>query len=267
MRHQRVVQSKAAKGARERNTSTSFFPRQTTHAWDYPILHLQRTIGNQAVQGLIQAKLKIGQPGDKYEQQADRVAERVMRMPAWEVSGTLDGQRKIQRKCAACASGQGLCPKCSQEEEGIQRKPLAATITPLLQRQSVEVEKEEEEEFLQTKEVPGRTAEVTPALEARLSAIRGGGEPLAPSVRSFMEPRFGHDLSDVRIHRGGAAVEAARSINARVFTLGRDVVFGKGQFAPETFDGKKLLAHELTHVVQQRGADRSAGPVIQRSPA
>ena len=88
----------------------------------------------------IQPKLKIGEPNDKYEQEADRVAEQVMRMPDKKLSGLSIGDTKIQRKCAACASGQGLCPDCAKEEGAIQRKLLASTITPLIQRQIEEPE-------------------------------------------------------------------------------------------------------------------------------
>src|SRR5207253_648342 len=73
------------------------------------------------------------------------------------------------------------------------------------------------------------------------------------STRSFMEPRFGHDFSQVRVHTDERAAESARSVNALAYTAGQDVVFGGGQYEPGTNEGKKLLAHELTHVVQQHG--------------
>lgn len=106
----------------------------------HPILQLQQTIGNQAVQrllraGVLQAKLRIGQPGDLYEQEADRVAGEVMRSPGPVFSGITGTIPSIQKKCAACAIGQGLCPQCAEEEKEIQRKPLAGPITPLVQRQ------------------------------------------------------------------------------------------------------------------------------------
>jgi len=108
------------------------------------ILFLQRTAGNQAVQrlsksGTLQAKLKIGQPGDKYEQEADRVTDAVMRMPEPGV------QRQVEPE--------------EEEEETLQAKPLAEEITPLVQRQ---VEPEEEEEMLQAKTTSGYLSEVTP---------------------------------------------------------------------------------------------------------
>ena len=169
------------------------------------ILFLQRTIGNQAVQrlfksGALHAKLKVGRAGDRYEQEAERVAEQVMRMPE-----------------------------------------------PQVQRQV-----EPEEEF-QTKSAGKRgTPQVSKGVHSQIDSLRGGGQPLPESARAFFEPRFVHDFSGVRVHTGGRAAETAKAINAKAFTVGRDVVFGAGKYAPETPAGRRLLAHELTHVVQQR---------------
>ncbi len=138
------------------------------------------------------------------------------------------------------------------EEETIQPKPIAEAITPLIQRQ-VEPEEEEEEEPIQAKQASGQTAHVGPGLQARINSMKGGGRPLPRSVRNFFEPRFGHDFSGVRVHTGSQAAEATRSVNARAFTLGKNVVFGAGQYSPGTTGTKKLLGHELAHVVQQKG--------------
>ncbi len=151
---------------------------------------------------VIQPKLRIGEPGDRYEREADRVAEQVMRMP----------------------------------EPGVQRQ--------------VELE---EEEKLQTKKAPGQTPEDTPDLESHIQALKGGGQSMPESVHAFFELRFGCDFNRVRVHTDARAAEIVRAVNAQAFTIGRDVVFGAGQYAPETISGKKLLAHELTHVVQQNG--------------
>jgi len=211
------------------------------------ILQLQRTAGNQAVQRLIksgklQAKLKIGQPNDIYEQEAERVAEQVMRMP----EPVLQRQNKPDE----------------EEEKPIQAKPVADQITPLVQRQP-EVEEDEKEELLQTNKISGQNAEPTPDLESRINAFRSGGQPLAESERAFFEPRFGFDFGKVRVHTDSQASEAARAVKARAFTIGRDVVFGKGEYAPETGVGRQLMAHELTHVVQQEHT-RIAPFYIQR---
>lgn len=177
-------------------------------------LRLQRLYGNQFVQRVIaqhaiQAKLKIGQPGDIYEQEADRIAEQVMKMAE-----------------------------------------------PPVQRQPEEEEEKEEEEELQMKASPGQIPDVGPDIESRINAMKGGGQPLPVSTRAFFEPRFGYDFSQVRVHNDVRAVETARTLNARAFTTGRDVVFGGGRYAPETVRGRQLLAHELVHTIQQSAFGR-----------
>jgi hypothetical protein len=110
----------------------------------------------------------------------------------------------------------------------------------------------DENELIQVKSANKKNAPKTPALEAQVSALRGGGQPLPKSVRNFFEPRFGADFSRVRVHTGAQAVKPAWRLNARAFTVGRNIGFGTGQYAPHTEEGKKLLAHELAHVVQQK---------------
>ncbi len=207
-------------------TQKSEFSQSTSSPVDQ-ILFLQRTIGNQAVgklinSGTLRAKLRIGQPGDIYEQEADRVAEQVMRMSESEVS-----KNRV-------VSGQAY-------ETSIQRSCLKCTASRL-----------QEEEVLQPREVPGLTHEVAPELETDINTIRGSGQPLPESARSFFEPRFGRDFSQVRVHTDANAAEAARAVNARAFTVGNDVVFGAGKYAPGTGEGQRLMAHELAHTIQQK---------------
>ncbi|MBM3235926.1 DUF4157 domain-containing protein [Candidatus Poribacteria bacterium] len=124
---------------------------------------------------------------------------------------------------------------------------------------------EEKEETLQAEEIPGQPSNVTPDLEARINTIRGGGQPLPESVRAFFEPRLGYDFSQVRVHTNSQAAETAQAVNAHAFTTGSNIVFGAGQYAPETTEGKWLLAHELTHVVQQGGIVQASNISIQRA--
>lgn len=142
---------------------------------------------------------------------------------------------------------------------------MSDQITPLVQRQP----EDEEEELLQTKELDGHTPEVTPSVASKIASMQGGGKPLPAAERAFFEPRFERSFSQVRIHTGGQAAEAARSVRARAFTAGRDIVFGPGAYAPESASGRRLLAHELTHVVQQGASQQitssSAGQTTMQS--
>ena len=187
-----------------------------------------------------QVKLTIGQPGDKYEQEADRVADAVMHMPEPGV------QRQVEPE------------EEEEEEEILQTKPLVDQITPFVQRQV----EEEEEEMLQAKSREDSTPEVSNDLESQINAIKGGGRPLAESERAYFEPRFGTDFSQVRVHTDTWADESARVVNARAFTVGQHIVFREGHYAPGTSSGQHLLAHELVHTVQQAGGLQ--GMLVQR---
>ena len=84
-------------------------------------------------------------------------------------------------------------------------------------------------------------------------ALSSAGQPLTPETRAFFEPRFGRDLSEVRVYTGGAAEQSARDVRAHAYTVGHNIVFGLGRFAPGTYAGRRLIAHELTHTLQQQG--------------
>lgn len=197
------------------------------------ILSLQGTIGNQRLQkffksDVIQAKLRIGQPGDIYEQEADRVAEQMIRMPEAQV------QRHSEEE--------------NVEKESIQTRSLL-TERSMLQKQKEG--KKIDEEIFQPKKSPNGTREVAPNLENCLNALKGGGQYMPDSIRAFFEPYIGYNFSHVRLHTDSRAAEVAKSLNAEALTTGRDIIFSASQYLPETSKGKKLLAHELTHVVQQ----------------
>jgi hypothetical protein len=234
------------------------------------VLSLGQSVGNRAVSRHIQAKLMVGAAGDRYEQEADRVADQVLSMPAPLAQGPAGaGTGSVQR--------QG-------EEEELQAKPLSASITPLIRRQPEDEEEAvqtepavqrqgEEEEELQAKPLAQRAGEeeelqvkplvqhqagggfwVSPELECRLAASRGGGSPLSPGVRAAMEHHFGADLHGVRVHTNPDAAQLSRALGAQAFTHGADIYMGEGRYHPGTTDGKRLLAHELAHVVQQGAA-------------
>jgi outer membrane protein OmpA-like peptidoglycan-associated protein len=196
------------------------------------LLHLLRS-------GAVQAKLTVNQPGDCYEQEADQVAESVIRMPeprnAAEM-GTLGA--------TPVPALQRMCSECEEEQHGS---------PPPVQRLCSECghKKPKDEANLQAKKISGHTPEVTPAIQGQIGAIRSGGQPLSEPVRAFFEPRFGHDFGNVRVHTSQVAGDTASSINALAYTSGNDIVFAAGQYAPETEPGRRLLAHELVHTIQQ----------------
>ncbi|MGD8447061.1 MAG: DUF4157 domain-containing protein [Desulfobacterales bacterium] len=134
-------------------------------------------------------------------------------------------------------------------------KPLSGPSSLLIQKQAVE--EEEEEDLIQTKMMRGGTAGATRKLRANIRPPNGGGRPLNESERAFFEPRFGCDFNQVRIHTDAQASTAAEAVSARAFTLGDDIVFGAGHYTPNTSTGNRLLAHELTHVIQQRGRQQT----------
>lgn len=126
-------------------------------------------------------------------------------------------------------------------------------------------ERLEESRLVRTKAGPHSKTKAPPGLQSQIEGLSGKGIPLPLTERSFFEPRFGVDFSDVRIHTGRKAARAAESVQARAFTLGSNVVFGRGQFAPGTSYGRRLIGHELTHVLQQKESpNKNSFPHIQR---
>lgn len=115
---------------------------------------------------------------------------------------------------------------------------------------------------------PGGAFTAPSSVEAGVGALSGRGSPLPADVRGYMEPRFGRDFSNVRVHTGGEAAGLSHAVGARAFTVGNDVFFGAGQYRPDTQAGRQLMAHELTHTVQQHGGSAQAQPYrIQREGA
>ena len=181
---------------------------------------------NKAVNNILRAgvkpKLKIGAVNDPAEVEADRVADQVMRMPAPvnyrpAISNGNSGDT-IQRKCTECG-----------DEEKIQRKE-----TP----------------DIRMKETGGAGGHTASAEASSAINSLGPGSPLPASERAFFEPRFGQDLSHIRVHTGGTADTASKTINARAFSLGNNVAFANGEYQPGTQSGRTLMAHEITHTLQ-----------------
>lgn len=139
-----------------------------------------------------------------------------------------------------------------------------------IQRQAEEEEtEEEEEETVAPKMAVSQTPEVSDDVEGRINAARGSGEALPDSIRASLEPHFGRDFSDVRVHAGAEADALSQQLGAKAFTTGQDIFFRSGDYQPESEEGKKLLGHEMTHVVQQGGAavSRQAVETEEEAPA
>jgi hypothetical protein len=300
----------------------------------HPILKLQRSIGNQAVQRLMrspygQAKLQISTPGDKFEQEADRTAETVMRSPAGEasapalsISRTSDHSPQRAPRDEQSVQRSSLSPLTQHPEPGEEfeqsRSPLGQhaqpnvefkqSSSPLSQgraheefdtlkslplhrktEEGAQVQRKEDEsvarkadeaESVQKAEAlePAQreqaaepeTGSVMPAsgkgdapavpegFSSDLDQTKGQGQPLSDDSRSFFENKFGADFSDVRVHTGTEASQLNKSIQAKAFTRGNNIYFSDGAYDPSSSGGKSLLAHELTHVVQQEHADGPA---------
>lgn len=231
-------------------TRTTPARRSAVHIAPRPAATLQRQLGNRAFtlqrcscggscaacraksedRSPIQPKLTVGPAGDAFEREADQVADRVMRTPA-----------------------DGTAP---------------AAITPLPAGGVQRTAEDDEEPGVMQPKAHGDSHAGQPAPPEARDLVRAPGEPLDAGTRAFMEPRFGADFGGVRIHTGASADVAARSVSARAYTVGSHVVFGAGEYAPGSDAGRRLLAHELTHVVQQGGATASPAAVqrLQRAP-
>jgi len=183
--------------------------------------------------GALQAKPTMNQPGDAYEQEADRMADAAMRMPdpvrPQAPMVQLAAAPSPQRKCA-CGGSEGECAAC----------------------------KEEREAELQRAAQPGSVDAVPPIV---YEVLRSPGQPLSPETRAFFEPRFGYNVGQVRVHTDARAAESARAVNGLAYAVADHIVFGAGQYAPQTSKGAFLLAHELAHAAQSMGTQ---GPQVAR---
>jgi hypothetical protein len=174
----------------------------------------------------VQAKLTVNDPNDGYEQEANRVADSVMRQPS-----TLSW---IGREASTAPTMQLKCAACNAQEEKAARASKR------------------------------KAPSVSPETERQIESLKGRGVPLPDETRLFFERRMGAKFAHVRIHTDGNAIEACRAIKARAFTVGNNIAFNAGEYAPDTDKGRHLLAHELTHVVQQTGS--SVNRMIHRAP-
>ena len=183
---------------------------------------------------MLQAKLTVNTPGDEYEQEAYAVADKVMRM----------------------SNPATISPSQPPDESknNIQLKPIPFS---QISRKCAHCE---EEDKVQRKEGTGGSGQTAPSIVN--DVIASSGKPLDGNTQQFMESRMGHDFSHVQVHTDGKAAESATAVNALAYTSGNHIVFNSGQYAPNTEGGKRLLAHELVHVGQQKMTNLS----VQRDP-
>ncbi|MCC5905121.1 MAG: DUF4157 domain-containing protein [Balneolaceae bacterium] len=186
----------------------------------------------------LQPKLEIGSPDNAYEREADRVADQVMKMPDPAIQKfdedeeiMMKREPGIQMKCDAC-----------EHEEQLQRKPM-----------------------VQLKADNSHAA--SSELSQKIHSKKGSGHTLANNTKQEMEAKIGADFSKVRVHTGSNAIQLNRELGARAFTYGNQIFFNSGEYNPSTSKGKHLLAHELTHVIQQSESEykmvqRSVNPAI-----
>jgi hypothetical protein len=267
----------------------------------------------------VQTKLRIGQPGDKYEQEADRMADQLVqrltenengngqrltarsglqRKPIFESESEPEVQTKsinghasyapqVQRKCTECEREENLQNTEDQDEvdslhrkaifdsaapppeedgeDGVQRKSNSMAGAGVLQPKCAECA-DGEGEAVQRKKTTESTTSPRDGLSSRLASSKGDGFPLPKNTRVRMEGAFGADFSNVRIHTDSRAERMNQSVQAHAFTHGSDIYFNSGKYDTTNTAGQKLLAHELTHVVQQDAAN-SALPAARRTDA
>jgi len=234
------IQRLETSGVKEPEESTETLQMQPQGAIQAKSSEAQPQEKEEQNQELVQTKLTVGAPGDKYEQEADSMAAKVMTMPDSAI------KPPIQRQTG-------------EETEAVQMQPLVNSITPLLQRSS-----EEEEEAQMKSEVQRASDGSSVAsgnVENQLAASKGGGSALPDNVRSFMEPRFGADFSNIKVHTDSNAVQMNKELGAQAFAHGSDIYYGAGK-SP---GNNELTAHELTHTIQQGAAVRM-NKEVRRQP-
>jgi hypothetical protein len=264
---------------------TPFLPRMKEHAdiltgtqftaqRNNFIQQLHQTYGSRYVQRLlasmnVQAELTVSHPNDIYEQEADRIADIVtktlnspVQRQAPEEEELLQGKSSLAR--ALPEEEELLRSKITrqvpgeEEEELIQGKlDIARTIPEeeeeLLQGKLDITRQAPEEEELQMQPDSSRTAMVSKDIETRINSARGGGQPLADNIKGPMEQAFRADFGGVNVHTDTESDTLNQQLSAKAFTTGQDIFFREGEYSPGSDSGNRLIAHELTHVVQQSG--------------
>ncbi|MEC4811789.1 MAG: DUF4157 domain-containing protein [Scytonema sp. PMC 1069.18] len=221
------------------------------------ILQLQRQYGNRYVnrvlqqtrqlQTPIQAKLTLGAVGDKYEQQADRVAKQVVNQIQTSRSPSTTQTASVQRDMMPEEDELRMKPVDTIQREGVLDEENELGINAVVQR-STTVDR----------------GAITSDLEASIQQARGSGQPLPDNIRQPMEQAFGADFSGVKVHTDTQSDQLNQAVQAKAFTTGQDIFFRQGEYSPGSSAGQQLLAHELTHTIQQTGGMQLKRQVVSR---
>jgi hypothetical protein len=199
------------------------------------VVQRQEESGEKEIE-TIQAKLTIGEVGDKYEQEADQTAQQVVNQ--------INAPAPVQS-----SPGQSLQREEMPQEEELQMKPTSG----ILQREEMPQEEELQMKPMVQLKPDASGMQAKPDLEASIQQAKGGGQPLSDNIKQPMEKAFGADFSGVKVHTDAHSDQLNQSIQAKAFTTGQDVFFRQGAYDPSSQGGQELIAHELTHVVQQNG--------------
>ena len=197
--------------------------------------------------------------GEEEEEEEMMQPKAARGVPAVQAQEIPEEEEWLQMKARPGAQEPDIQLQAEEEEGKLMMRPEAGPAIPPVQTQ----ETPEEEEPVQMQRRQEGRRELDPDLEERIDRVRRGGDPLDDSTRSFFETALGQSFDRVRTHTDAASVETAEALGARAFTVGQNIVFGAGEYAPETRAGKELLAHELTHVVQQSGGSLEDAPRTQ----
>ena len=243
--------------------SSSILPPQVYRSAVPSVHQFQHTLGNRGLGQFIQTKLNDGAESE-LEEKEDLISSEMGPLPNRPPQAEPTEPEKPQPEVEPEPE-----PVAETETAAESEAPEATPASPPAE------EREEEQPVVQPKNVSGATAPQPRSPEHYVNSIQGSGEPLTETARDFFEPRFGRDFGDVRVHTDGGAASSAQDLNAMAYTVDRHVVFGPGNYAPDTNDGRRLLAHELAHVVQQGdrslkpqrvGLSSAREPMIQRQP-
>jgi hypothetical protein len=250
----------------KKNVAKTQSDKSSSSAQNDNLVNLQQFIGNSGVQRVlgqtrtdasqrpahfIQTKLTVGAADDQYEQEADSVAKDVMKMPDTAQRAEED-ELMTKRDVVQRAEEDELMTK----RDVVQR----AEEDELMTKRISTIQRAEEDELMTKRDVvqreeidPMGSFEVDNDVESQISSTKGSGQALPDTAKGFFENRFQQDFSGVNVHTGSEADTLNRSLSAKAFTTGSDIYFRSGEYQPDNSSGRELLAHELTHVVQQTG--------------